>query len=50
MARSWIEPFLEAGLGVFALCRTSNPDSDALQRLETGDAIVAEIASALPPQ
>lgn len=31
LGMSGIEPFLEAGLGVFALVRTSNPDSDALQ-------------------
>lgn len=28
---SGIEPFLEAGLGVFILVRTSNPDSDKIQ-------------------
>ena len=28
---SGIAPFLEAGLGVFVLVRTSNPDSDAVQ-------------------
>lgn len=28
---STIEPFLSAGLGVFVLVRTSNPDSDAIQ-------------------
>lgn len=42
MGPSTIEPFLEAGLGVFALCRTSNPDSDRLQCLPTGDATLAE--------
>lgn len=31
MGPSSIEPFLKAGLGVFALARTSNPDSDAIQ-------------------
>ncbi len=33
MGRSSIEPFLDAGLGVFALCRTSNQDGDELQAL-----------------
>jgi orotidine-5'-phosphate decarboxylase len=42
MGPSTIEPFLEAGLGVFALCRTSNPDSDRLQALDTGGATLAE--------
>lgn len=28
---STVEPFLDAGLGVFVLVRTSNPDSDAVQ-------------------
>lgn len=42
MGPSTIEPFLEAGLGVFALCRTSNPDSDRLQTLDTGGMTVAE--------
>jgi len=37
MGRSSIEPFLEAGLGVFALCRTSNPDADELQSLAVED-------------
>jgi orotidine-5'-phosphate decarboxylase len=35
MGPSTIEPFLAAGLGVFALCRTSNPDSDRLQTLRS---------------
>lgn len=37
MGPSTIEPFLEAGLGVFALARTSNPDSDAVQLNELAD-------------
>ena len=37
MGRSSIQPFLDAGLGVFALCRTSNPDADELQSLEVND-------------
>ncbi|MFK7760407.1 MAG: orotidine-5'-phosphate decarboxylase [Phycisphaerales bacterium] len=36
MGRSTIQPFLDAGLGVFGLCRTSNPDADELQCLESG--------------
>lgn len=40
---SGIEPFLEAGLGVYALVRTSNPDSDAVQSATLhGGATVAE--------
>lgn len=42
MGPSTIEPFIEAGLGVFALCRTSNPDSDRLQTLSVGGMTVAE--------
>jgi orotidine-5'-phosphate decarboxylase len=42
MGPSTIEPFLAAGLGVFALCRTSNPDSDRLQSLDAGGESVAE--------
>lgn len=42
MGPSTIEPFLDAGLGVFALCRTSNPDSDRLQCLDVGGTTVAE--------
>lgn len=34
MGPSSIEPFIEAGLGVFALARTSNPDSDLIQSRE----------------
>jgi orotidine-5'-phosphate decarboxylase len=34
---SGIEPFLDAGLGVFVLVRTSNPDSDPLQAARLGD-------------
>jgi orotidine-5'-phosphate decarboxylase len=32
-----LEPFLAAGLGLFVLVRTSNPDSDAVQSLELTD-------------
>ena len=40
---SGIEPFLDAGLGVFALVRTSNPDADAVQSIElAGGGTVAE--------
>ncbi len=42
MGPSTIEPFLDAGLGVFALCRTSNPDSDRLQTLDAGGMTLAE--------
>ena len=42
MGPSTIEPFLAAGLGVFALCRTSNPDSDRLQTLDAHGRTVAE--------
>jgi orotidine-5'-phosphate decarboxylase len=43
MGPSTIEPFLDAGLGVFALVRTSNPDSDRLQSLKTdNNQIVAQ--------
>jgi orotidine-5'-phosphate decarboxylase len=31
LGASGVTPFLDAGLGVFALVRTSNPDSDAVQ-------------------
>jgi len=41
MGPSTIEPFLDAGLGVFALCRTSNPDSDRLQSLDSGGSTFA---------
>ncbi|KAA0215515.1 MAG: orotidine-5'-phosphate decarboxylase [Leptolyngbya sp. PLA3] len=42
MGPSTIEPFLEAGLGVFALCRTSNADSGRLQALDAGGRTLAE--------
>ena len=38
MGPSSIEPFLDAGLGVFALARTSNPDSDEIQMRQLDDA------------
>jgi len=49
MGPSSIEPFLEAGLAVFALCRTSNPDSDVLQSavLEDGSTVAEHVASML---
>ncbi|MBN8598325.1 MAG: orotidine-5'-phosphate decarboxylase [Planctomycetes bacterium] len=41
---SGIEPFLNEGLGVFVLVRTSNPDSGAFQSARTdGGATVAEL-------
>lgn len=47
MGPSTIEPFLDAGLGVFALARTSNPDSDAVQlnKLADGRHVVHAISS-----
>jgi len=42
MGPSTIEPFLDAGLGVFALCRTSNPDSGRLQSLQIQGRSLAE--------
>ena len=41
-----IRPFLEAGLGVFALVRTSNPSANDLQstRLEDGGTIAGRVA------
>ncbi len=47
MGRSTIQPFLGAGLGVFVLTRTSNPDADELQsaRLEDGATVAQRVAS-----
>jgi orotidine-5'-phosphate decarboxylase len=46
LGRSGIEPFLSAGLGVFALVRTSNPDSDAIQGQKLADGrTVAEMVA-----
>jgi len=41
LGASGVEPFLAAGLGVFVLVRTSNPDSDAVQsaRLRDGHTV-----------
>ncbi len=41
-----IEPFLDAGLGVFGLVRTSNPSSDAIQQqpLEDGRTVSESVA------
>lgn len=49
MGRSAVEPFLGAGLGVFALARTSNPDSDEIQsaRLENGARVGEHVASVI---
>jgi orotidine-5'-phosphate decarboxylase len=46
LGRSGIQPFLDAGLGVFILVRTSNPDSDAVQahRLADGRSIAEMMA------
>ena len=41
-----LAPYLKAGLGVFALVRTSNPDSDAIQGLKLADGrTVAEMTA-----
>ncbi len=48
MGPSSIEPFLKAGLGVFALARTSNPDSDLIQmRKLDGNLRVAHAVGAM---
>lgn len=46
LGRSGITPFLDAGLGVFVLVRTSNPDSDAIQshRLADGRSVAEMMA------
>lgn len=46
LGRSGITPFLDAGLGVFVLVRTSNPDSDAIQshRLSDGRTVAEMMA------
>lgn len=46
LGRSGITPFLDAGLGVFVLVRTSNPDSDAIQshRLADGRTVAEMLA------
>ncbi|MEM9560448.1 MAG: orotidine-5'-phosphate decarboxylase [Planctomycetota bacterium] len=46
MGRSAVEPFLDAGLGVHVLVRTSNPDSDEIQleRLESGGTLGQRMA------
>ncbi len=52
MGPSSIEPFIEAGLGVFALARTSNPDSDEVQLQQLADRrpFVHAIASMIATQ
>jgi orotidine-5'-phosphate decarboxylase len=47
LGASGVTPFLDAGLGVFALVRTSNPDSDAVQanRLTDGSTVGEMMAS-----
>lgn len=44
-----LEPYLEAGLGIFALVRTSNPGSDGLQgaRLAGGETVAERVAGEL---
>lgn len=46
MGESAVRPFIEAGLGVYVLVRTSNPDSDYLQsqRLEAGSTVAERMA------
>ncbi len=46
LGSSGMTPFLDAGLGVFSLVRTSNPDSDAIQnqRLEGGRTVGEMVA------
>lgn len=46
MGRSAVRPFLDEGLMVFALARTSNPDSDELQAaaLEEGGIVAERVA------
>lgn len=47
MGPSSIEPFLDVGLGVFSLARTSNPDSDVvqLQELKSGSCVAHGISA-----
>ena len=47
LGASGVEPFLDEGLGVFVLVRTSNPDSEEIQaaRLESGASVSAHVAS-----
>ncbi len=49
LGMSAVEPFLESGLVVFALCRTSNPDSNVIQaeRLACGDTVAEHVATML---
>jgi len=46
MGESALTPFLDAGLGVFALARTSNPDSDGVQShlLADGRSVASMVA------
>jgi len=45
MGRSSIQPFIDHGLGVFALCKTSNPDAAELQTPELTAAVAKMIAA-----
>jgi len=45
MGRSSIQPFLDAGIGVFALCKTSNPDAAELQTPELISAVAKMITA-----
>ncbi|MBS0195579.1 MAG: orotidine-5'-phosphate decarboxylase [Planctomycetes bacterium] len=46
LGESGLSPFLDVGVGVFVLVRTSNPDSDAFQnaKLAGGDTVAAMMA------
>jgi len=48
MGRSSIEPFVDEGLGVFALCRTSNPDAAEVQGAASSP--VASMIASLGPR
>jgi orotidine-5'-phosphate decarboxylase len=47
LGRDSVEPFLDAGLGVFVLCRTSNPGGADLQDLDlaTGEPVHERVAA-----
>ena len=48
MGRSSIEPFLNEDLGVFALCKTSNPDAQELQaKSMTGGGDVSDLVGSM---
>jgi orotidine-5'-phosphate decarboxylase len=51
LGTSSLAPFLDAGIGVFALVRTSNPEGDAVQsaRLADGRSVAELVADAIAP-